>query len=228
MAIMNTPRLTRGDVDRMNSGIRSYGAANITAADINGTVPQRPDMPGLAEYFGVTPRTVYRWFAPEGSQYRRCLRLLDGTIENTTQPGAVGKRIYCMNEDYAGYNGGILALRRRIFLCAVCALSQEGGLQREPLFTGDPLEDRRAFYTLPEALKFIQDIWSGGQTDWIQRAWIELNIFLEVSQTDNARRWVALVTYNAMTGADYDSEAGEYLNEETLPDEDDGTEGICP
>lgn len=228
MAIMNTPRLTLADVNRMNSGIRSFGAAHITAADINGTIPQNPNSPGLAKYFGVTPRTVYRWFAPEGTQYRRCLRLTDATIGKQMAPGAVGKRIYCMRPDFAGYSTALLALRRRIFLCAACALSQEGGIQREPLFTGETLEDRRAFYTLPEALKFVQDVWGGGQTDWIARAWIELTVFLDTSGADNARRWVALVTYNAMTGADYDSEDGLYLNEETLDSEDDGSEGVCP
>ena len=227
MPISNTARLSQGDVDSMNNGIRRIGYAGnpggglITDDEINGEpVPKTGDYQsrrrGLAEYFGVVPSTIKGWLVPADAITfpfpRRCIPQRDQTI-NTTPPrriyGGIGRRPYCLTSALlSGKTDPLNNLRQRIFLCA--ALAVPSGLQRIPLFHGDTRQTIKRLPTLSDALDVMYGMWNGNDGVFVANSWIQFTI------RGAPGRWELVVDYNMINrrldGSDPTEEEDESQN----------------
>ena len=146
-----TPRgnVPPGTYGKMNTGIGLYNSNPYTQTDqLNPGKPSRFEIygdetidgntgkaygGGMAEYFGVQPRTVERWFSMKtqfGVQDARNCVTLD----------SIGKRFYALREDIPARTVGGVTFTPpgsgvKIRALMACGLAVVGGLQATPHFT---------------------------------------------------------------------------------------------
>ena len=215
MPIFNTPRLAQVDVDTMNISLRNIGLVGggglITDYEINGdpAPPAGTRDPmgrnkGLAEYFNVKPLTVKSWLVQPGQypRYRRCVPQRDFFSQSVKKliPGAIGRRIYCLQpSQLLGPTDPLNNLRQRIFLCAALGVRDPngGGLQRVPITTGKARTKVIPATMLSGALEEIRTIWTeegsewaGNDTYFLERAWNRFTI------EGTPGNWRVIVRYN--------------------------------
>lgn len=218
MGIQNTEKLTEERCDLMNVGLRTY---NLSVADKN----------DLTDWFGLGYRTISRWFATQGQQYRRCVPAY--TWETPPVPGAdPGLRIYRMfdptnpsgtGKPLAPAKGGSLLnhLRGRCVMAATMGV--EGGLIRIPIFTGSHVALNVQKATLKEALSYINTLYTGNHKVFIAQAWVSMVLEPNIVEPFG---WTVIVTYaNKVPGVDvfYDEEQ-EYDDEEEEEEDPDQEE----
>lgn len=191
MPVLNTPRLTVEVIDGMNAGIRPF-------------VVPIGERDNLAKYYGVGVRTVERWFAPEGGQYRRCVPLRDNPISGRL--GAENRRIFQMFDDSnkGGQGDGsnpeqpLQNMRLRVFLAA--SLGVEGGLSREPIYHGPQRVVIQNHASLSACVGRINKIYTGAAEFFLWKAWTNFEIF--PINDDPDKTWQLVVTYNVMLDGD--------------------------
>lgn len=178
----------------MNDGLRGF------------FLPQRDKIP-LADYFGVTIRTVERWFASDGQQYRRLLVL----PPNRRSP--YNKRIFKMFDvgDPEGFGDGnqnrgagiLQNMRLRCFLGA--CLGADGGLYRPlPLLTGDDKTQTERKNTLDQALHFVNSVYTGNAAygQFISRAWNRITITPRYMGDEGQTGWIVTIYYRTIVPGD--------------------------
>ena len=205
MAIYNTPRLTASDIDTMNAGLRVYMVP----------VGERDT---LAKFYGVGVRTVERWFAPEGQQYRRCVPLRDNAISGRL--GAENRRIFQMFDttNKSGWGKAnkpdqpLQNMRLRIFLAA--SLGVQDGLQREPIYHGNQrlLEEGKG--SLSACVERINAIYTNNAVYFLYKAWTGFTI--KPINGGNGNNWLLTIRYNTIADGDESDDEEEATGGEEI------------
>ena len=219
MSISNTARLTASDVSSMNANFRRVGYVGsggaISDLDINGDGKTGADHAvGLADYFGVSGSTVRSWLQPAG---RNIIIQRDSAVAGRRFYGAIGKRVYCLQPPMITTADPRNSLRVRVFLAAALA---NGGLERIQVHTGAQVELHYVRKVLSGCLKTMDNIWLGGQDDYIKSGWTLFTI------TGQAGRWDLGVYYNDLAPDQGSDLIGS--EEEEDDTQDNGAAPGCP
>lgn len=136
----------------------------------------------LADWFGVGVRTVERWFADAGQQYRPCIPV--AAVDTSTVSMYDGDNYSGVGSAKRGiYNN----MRYRVILA--------GGLGTDGLVRENEQEERQTgtwvqrYGTLRDAIKHLDDVFSERLDKFMAASWYQLYI------VPDGMDWVAVVKY---------------------------------